>query len=517
MKTRVSKITNLIFSMSFCLVLQSCNKEDFYEKEYLDNPFQNDPVATDGSAANGSQGGDQSGVAGGTQGGVDSGATNGGTTGSTTGSTTSGQQSGGTTDGSATGGSTVGGVDGSTTSGGTDGSATGGSTVGGTDGSVTSGSTDGSATGGSTTGGVDGSTTSGSTTGSTVGGVDGSTTSGQTSGGSTTGSTTGGSTTGSTTGGTTGGTTGTPSYGDCNNGHGNDADGVDESNPTIGLDPKCKKESFHQASSQTKKLDIVWIIDDSGSMADEQQALGTNFSAFIDEFITKDVDFKMAITTTDASSSYMKGRMVSGSDTKLTSAKAKQNEAQFKTDFKNLVKVGTSGSGYEKGLDASQGFMQKYASTFVRPEAYLAVVVLSDEEDQSANVVKTYTDYLKSFKAEAGLVKVYTIADINKTNSGSGITTGADRYIKASEETAGVVSNIRDDFHRSLSAMGDSIINLLDSFALANDPVPGTLKVYINGNETTDYTFDAVSRSIKFDSNRLPPVGAEIEVYYIKQ
>lgn len=481
MKTRVVKITNLILSLTFCLGLASCNKEDFYEKEYLDNPFQ-DPT-TEGTVDSGSQGGADSGVDGGTQGGVDSGV-DGGTTGGATGSSTNGG-----VDGSTTGGNTDGGVDGSTTSGSTDGGQTaGGTTTAGTD------------------GGVDGTTTGGSTTGGTTGGVDGSTTSGSTTGGAD------GGTTGTTTGGSTGG------YGDCDQGHGNDSDGTDESNPTIATDPRCKNEIFQQSAEQTKKLDIVWIIDNSGSMADEQDALGSNFSAFIDDFITKNVDFKMAITTTDASTSDKKGKMVYGSDVKLTSVKAQENEAQFKSDFMNLVRVGISGSGYEKGLAASEGFMQKYASSFLRPDAYLAVVVLSDEEDQSANSVGFYTDYLKSFKNEAGLVKVYTIADINGTNCcQSGITTGAERYMEASRDTAGVIADIRDDFHQSLSSMGDTIINLLDSFALENSPVDGTLKVYVNGVLSTDYTYDATSRSIKFNPNNLPPVGAEISVYYIKQ
>lgn len=502
--TGVFKFSHLIFSLTFCMALQSCNKEDFYQKEFLDNPFQDGPV-TDGVVDGGAQGGADSGVDSGSQGGDNSGATDGGTTGSTNGPSTSGGTDGSVTGGTTDGG-TAGGVDGSTTSGGTT-----GSSAGGVDGSTTSGGTTGT-----TTGGVDGSTTSGGTTGTTTGVVDGSTTSGSTTG-SSTGGVDGSTTSGGTTGSTTGGTSTGGSYGDCNNGHGNDADGVDESNPTIGLEEKCKLEKFKQTASTTKKLDIMWIIDNSGSMADEQSALGSNFSAFIDEFITKDVDFKMGITTTDTTYTGLNGGMVNGSATKLTSAKARLNEEQFKSDFKNMVKVGTMGSSYEKGLEASMSFMKKNAQSFIRPDAYLAVVILTDEEDQSPKEVNAYTDFLKSFKNEAGLVKVYTIADINNTNSGRGITTGAKRYIQASQETAGIVANIRDDFHTTLSAMGDSILSLLDSFALASNPVPGSLRVYVNDVETTDYTFDAASRSIKFESSRLPPVGAEIKVYYIKQ
>lgn len=361
-----------------------------------------------------------------------------------------------------------------------DGGVQDGNSQGGVDGGVDGGSIGGS-TSGSTTGGSDGST-AGSASGGASGGADGSTT------GGVDGSTVGGTTSGSTSGGTTGGV------------------GYTEAS-----------ETFHQSAEDAKKLDILWVIDNSGSMSDEQSALGSNFSAFIDNFITKNVDFKMAVTTTDTSSDSRKGRMVSGSDVKLTAAKAQANPEQFKADFRSLVQVGVSGSGSEKGLAASEGFMQKYALSFVRPEAYLAVVIISDEEDQSSKSVKAYTDYLKTFKISQGLVKFYSVVDVNKTNCcQNGIATGGERYKQASTQTAGLIANIRDDFHSVLTAMGDNLINLLDSFALASAPVAGSLKVYVNGTLSDDYTYDAATHSIKFNENYLPPVGAEIKVTYLK-
>jgi hypothetical protein len=61
-----------------------------------------------------------------------------------------------------------------------------------------------------------------------------------------------------------------------------------------------------------------------------------------------------------------------------------------------------------------------------------------------------------------------------------------------------------------------NILNLLDSFALASEPLAGTLKVFVNNVETTNYTYDSLSHSIKFPANALPPVGAEIKVVYSK-
>ena len=306
---------------------------------------------------------------------------------------------------------------------------------------------------------------------------------------------------------------GNTNFGDCNQGHGNDPDGIDESNPTIATEPKCKMDSFTQAS-RSKKLDILWVIDNSGSMADNQIAIGENFSAFIDDFIRKDIDFKMAITSTDTSSPSSSGRIVEGSEEKLTSAAAKINEFKFKDDFKELIRIGTTGSSVEKGLEASEAFFQRYSGTFLRDDAYLIVVIVSDEEDQSPKLVSTYVNYLKSMKSEQGLVKIYSIADINNSNQGYGINGGAARYIDASESTAGLISNINADFYETLSLMGDSVIKLVDSFPLSNNPEPSSIKVFVNGVESRNFIFDASSLSIKFMSQNVPEAGDKIKVYY---
>ena len=46
------------------------------------------------------------------------------------------------------------------------------------------------------------------------------------------------------------------------------------------------------------KLDILWMIDNSGSMCQEQKALRDNFGEFIDTLAKIDIDFHIGITTT---------------------------------------------------------------------------------------------------------------------------------------------------------------------------------------------------------------------------
>src|SRR4051812_43560648 len=59
--------------------------------------------------------------------------------------------------------------------------------------------------------------------------------------------------------------------------------------------------SFQQnAEKVNNKIDILWVVDNSGSMDPFQKNLATNFSSFITNFQQKGFDFQMAVTASDA-------------------------------------------------------------------------------------------------------------------------------------------------------------------------------------------------------------------------
>jgi hypothetical protein len=270
-------------------------------------------------------------------------------------------------------------------------------------------------------------------------------------------------------------------------------------------------ETFTQNTGKSGDVDILWVIDDSGSMADEQDSLGRNFRSFIDQFIEKNVDFKMAITTTDGTSS-RNGKMV-GDSSKLTSEAAKKNKTQFINDFTKMVKVGTAGSGIEQGLKTSTSFTDRYASSFLRKEAFLIVVYISDEEDQSEKKVPEYLAKLLALKANKGLVKAYSL--VSMKNYGYQWETLGKRYVEVSKATAGASADIKQDFATVLLDMGGRIVNLVDSFALSESPYQNKIEVFVNSKlVSSGYTFDSSSRSIKFDTQSLPAEGSKVEVRY---
>ncbi len=75
---------------------------------------------------------------------------------------------------------------------------------------------------------------------------------------------------------------------------------------------KTTKDVFQQRRRNT--VDVLMVVDNSCSMAEEQDSLAANFASFISAFDGADVDWQMGVVTTDMASSDHKGRLVGGDD-----------------------------------------------------------------------------------------------------------------------------------------------------------------------------------------------------------
>lgn len=287
----------------------------------------------------------------------------------------------------------------------------------------------------------------------------------------------------------------------------NDKDDCDD----LGLPLDEHSETFTQNSNRNGDVDILWVVDDSGSMADNQQNLADNFDHFITQFLEKDIDFKMGITTTDAY--FRNGKMV-GDSSKLTSASAKGNQTAFANNFTKWVKVGTNGSGTEQGMKCASGFFDRYASSFLRDDAYLAIVFVSDENDQSDKKVSEYLDRFQALKKNKGMVKTYSIVTTRMPKHAEWESIG-DRYMEMSKATGGLYSDITDDFSATLKDIGGSIVNLIDHFALGEIPYNSNIKVLVNGVQVTSgWVYDSVAHTLKFNADSIPAEGSKIEIRY---
>jgi hypothetical protein len=158
------------------------------------------------------------------------------------------------------------------------------------------------------------------------------------------------------------------------------------------------------------KMDIIFVVDDSGSMAEEQANLAANFPKFvskIDSFKTKGgskLDWRIAVTTTARDITYNISLPIGGSvpmsekgddgafrmtpECKTTKRWVEKSDANASEAFRCLAKAGTGGSSIEMPLYATKlALVDRMAdgtnAGFLRDDALLAVVVLTDEDDCS--------------------------------------------------------------------------------------------------------------------------------------
>lgn len=75
---------------------------------------------------------------------------------------------------------------------------------------------------------------------------------------------------------------------------------------------KVQKDVFQQARRNT--VDVLLVVDDSCSMAEEQEKLSNNFDAFIAAFAGVDVDWQIGVTTTDTYYAENPGQLIGGED-----------------------------------------------------------------------------------------------------------------------------------------------------------------------------------------------------------
>ncbi len=154
-----------------------------------------------------------------------------------------------------------------------------------------------------------------------------------------------------------------------------------------------------------RKVDILWVVDSSGSMGPKQARLAANFSGFIGQLVSANppIDFHIAVTTTDTDDPAARGALkrwsLLGLSDDFISCQPSGGTVTCNTGgatttavdaFKQMVQVGVTGSAQERGLYAAYLALNNPLNVsttsverFVRDDASLYVVVVSDEDDSS--------------------------------------------------------------------------------------------------------------------------------------
>ncbi len=122
-------------------------------------------------------------------------------------------------------------------------------------------------------------------------------------------------------------------------------------------------------------VSVLWVIDNSGSMSEEQQRVIDNTQLFMREFTQNRIDWKMGLISTDESEAPYIG---------FGTNKFDWRTADPVTTFQSAVgRLGTGGSGTEKAYEPIIKAIRS-DPTFLTSGQPLAIIVVSDEEEQSS-------------------------------------------------------------------------------------------------------------------------------------
>jgi hypothetical protein len=299
-------------------------------------------------------------------------------------------------------------------------------------------------------------------------------------------------------------------------------------------------DTFVQAP--TPRVDVLFVVDDSFSMADKQLLLSKELPKLVDLAATWGQDFHLAVTTTDAEVTGVHGKF-KGTPPYTVSSGDLDLFAQF-------LMVGTTGHFEEKGLEGAwlalsgsnvaetdiacvdkpnacpsgyrciQNFCRGANWGFLRPDADLVIIVVSDEEDSSPETPLWYVSHFAGLKApQSGFgVKLHAVITTPEGCLGATFGTAGLRYIQAVDAFLGHVASIcATDFTAEFDAIGEKTFGLKDQFLPTLPVDAATLQVRVNGETCTEgWTWNPNTQAVVFDREGpcFPPFDAQIEIEY---
>lgn len=152
--------------------------------------------------------------------------------------------------------------------------------------------------------------------------------------------------------------------------------------------PRFQQEFKVKEMKGSSAIDIVWIIDNSGSMDEYQQQVVNNANIFMKDFIQQKLNWKMGLISTDED------------DLPFIGFKGNMPLDSTVVDpvgtFTNAVRrLGTIGSGEEMTFKPIIQSLQ-YDPNFLRPNTPVAFIMVTDAEEQSDINAQTFLSQLST-------------------------------------------------------------------------------------------------------------------------
>jgi hypothetical protein len=303
--------------------------------------------------------------------------------------------------------------------------------------------------------------------------------------------------------------------------------------------PVAKPERVRDTSgikvSFNRSVDILFVIDDSGSMSEHQFNLAKNIGLFTAGINANQVlDYHIGVLTSNMDSPPWRPAPGYGWKGELngTTKFITKSTPNGSRELESNLKPGIEGSGTEVFFTPVQAaltppLVNGVNAGFYRPDSYLALVFLTDAEDQSNLSSSDFYKFLLSLKkGDADKIITYGV-HIPSTvtscpRSGEPLPTKLEEFFRITNATSFGLCDA--DFGVKLAELGADLVRRVSSILYLSRPAqPHTIKVkfgsqVIPNDPDKGWIFDPGRNAILFgeEIELLPePTGTEIEVDFI--
>jgi hypothetical protein len=266
-------------------------------------------------------------------------------------------------------------------------------------------------------------------------------------------------------------------------------------------------EIWVDSDTQTSSIDgvdILWVIDTSGSMYRFDAQLMDGIEAMLNAL--PESGWRLVMMSSDPVRAGMESQfpLVPGDDI---------DDAM---DMYNTMARG----GMEEGFDAAYEYLvnNSYATTWLRPDAALLVVFVSDEEEQSNQHMIDVVDWTSWFGSQRGgsafQSSINNVAQADSVcASPPNLIDVGDRYMEATNFFGGVIVDICDEDWSPGVTDATSEVEPFESIKLTYVPShEDTMRVFINGALNWDWYYQSSDNTVYFTV--IPSAHEHVEIAY---
>lgn len=285
-------------------------------------------------------------------------------------------------------------------------------------------------------------------------------------------------------------------------------------------------QSFAQDVKYNRKVDILFIIDNSQSMNLVQKELNNQIPYLFDSLKNLNMDIHIASASTTMNINFPdRGRLLG--DPKYIS----MDIPDFMEEIKKKIFIGDNGSTIEEGLYSmatvlSDSYLATEGKGFLRDDSFLNVIVLSNEDDSSPEPWTAYATFLDKLRpdfkdgSKSWAMNFFGVLSMNDNCSSSdwGFKNPGIKYMELVNYSGGFKGSLcGTDLYRSVTSIKARIVQILTDYKLERLPNIDTIRVYVNGievpkNDTNGWSYIADKNLVRFNGSAVPKADDGIRV-----